>query len=554
MPDGSDKNLDNIVLILAIIGGDKEFADDFVNIEENQRYAFTPPDADHDPESFWQGGQSSLPPGPLFCLRFSENMFSPTGWVAGSSDSDDCDLRLTRSNMSGISRHHFRIDINPMGRCARITVLSRNSVRIRDDNGKQLELARSQYANIKSPVTVDTGVLDIRVWPPKLTDQGKRLYHEHVKLFRKDLMSAQPVNPASHTAETADVKFALSGAVYKRVGGYSSAGTFGSVFKVMDMTTRTEFAAKVPHYKASDGADVNWKWCALLREEYESLVKLKHAHIVEAFDLVPVREPEPPWLIMEWIPDDLRSLLPLRDDQKTILLGDVSAGLAFMHLNGYAHRDLKPENILIRWDKSMKRNIAKITDVGASKYHATSHMHTSVGPAVYTAPETWETERRYTHTVDLWPLGITALELLVECEFTLEGPSESRFQNWAAESVWPRVELAPTEFSPLLIGLLRNDPGTRWTAAETEMWLTKTLQASTGYAHPHIAAGQTRLISRAAACNNLAARIIATPGIENGAGPSFGLVAFGTIEQLALVAHATLAKWDILADDGEVRI
>lgn len=149
-------------------------------------------------------------------------------------------------------------------------------MRIRDDNGKQLELARSQYANIKSPVTVDTGVLDIRVWPPNLTDQGKRLYDEHVKLFRKDLMSAQPVNPASYTAETADVKFALSGAVYKRVGGYSSAGTFGSVFKVMDMTTRTEFAAKVPHYKASDSADVNWKRWALLREEYESLVKLKH--------------------------------------------------------------------------------------------------------------------------------------------------------------------------------------------------------------------------------------------------------------------------------------
>jgi len=35
MTDGSDNNLDNIVLIFAVIGGDKEFADDFVNISEN---------------------------------------------------------------------------------------------------------------------------------------------------------------------------------------------------------------------------------------------------------------------------------------------------------------------------------------------------------------------------------------------------------------------------------------------------------------------------------------------------------------------------------------
>lgn len=276
MTDEGDNSLDKIVLIFTIIRGEKEFVDDFVNISENQRYAFTPPDSDHDPERLWKGGQSSVPQSPLFCLRFRENMFCPTGWVAGSSDSDDCDLRLTRGNLSSISRHHFRIDINPIGRCARITVLSRNSVRIQDDNGRQLELARSQYTNIRSPVVVDTGVLEIRVWPPKLTDEGKRLYDEHVKLFRKDLMSAQPVNPASHTAETADVKFALSGAVYKRVGGYSSAGTFGSVFKVVDMATRIEFAAKVPHYKASDSPDVNWKRWALLREEYENLVKLKH--------------------------------------------------------------------------------------------------------------------------------------------------------------------------------------------------------------------------------------------------------------------------------------
>lgn len=91
-----------------------------------------------------------------------------------------------------------------------------------------------------------------------------------------------------------------------------------------------------------------------------------------------------------------------------------------------------------------------------------------------------------------------------------------------------------------------------WNIANT--FIFRTLQTSTGYAHPRRAAGQTRLISRAAAGNNLAAGIIATPSIENGAGLAIGLVAFGTIEQLVLVAHATVVRWDIFADYGDARI
>lgn len=275
MVERKENGLCNIVLIFAIIDGDKEFVNDFVKISENQRYRFTPPDSDHDPEALWKGGQSSVPQGPLFCLQFGENMFSPRGWVAGSDDSDDCDLRLTRDNRSGISRQHFRIDINPIGRCPRINVLSRNMIRLRGDNGYELDLVRSQYENITSPITLDTGVVVIRAWPPKLTKEGKKHYEENVKRFRYDLMKAQPVNPASH-AGTSDVKFAVSGAVYKKIEGFSSGGSFGSVHKVIDLQTKNVFAAKVPHYKLSDGPDVNWKRWELLRNEFENMVKLKH--------------------------------------------------------------------------------------------------------------------------------------------------------------------------------------------------------------------------------------------------------------------------------------
>lgn len=75
---------------------------------------------------------------------------------------------------------------------------------------------------------------------------------------------------------------------------------------------------------------------------------------------------ELPWLIMEWVEDDLRSV-NLEDRDVPRLLTHVARGLAFMHSNGFTHRNLKPENILVQRDQH-RLTTAKIADFGTTKY------------------------------------------------------------------------------------------------------------------------------------------------------------------------------------------
>lgn len=114
---------------------------------------------------------------------------------------------------------------------------------------------------------------------------------------------------------------------------------------------------------------------------------------MKAVEILPGRRTlnEPPYLIMEWIPRDLRSF-SLKDNEKQVVLGQISNGLSFMHDNAFAHRDLKPENILI--DEYEGGLVAKIADVGMSKLDRVGNLQTYAGSFVYMAPELWAEEPR----------------------------------------------------------------------------------------------------------------------------------------------------------------
>jgi len=111
---------------------------------------------------------------------------------------------------------------------------------------------------------------------------------------------------------------------------------------------------------------------------------------------------------MERIPDDLGSTT-LDDHDVPTLLTHVSYGLAFMHANGFTHRDLKPENILIQLSRR-KLTAAKIADFGTTKCDISVEMQTYARLCVYMAHEFWEQEPEYTNAVDMWSLGVIAVE------------------------------------------------------------------------------------------------------------------------------------------------
>ena len=180
---------------------------------------------------------------------------------------------------------------------------------------------------------------------------------------------------------------------------------------------------------------------------------------------------EPPWLIMEWMSHDLRSAI-LEDDEIPGTLRQVSSGLAFMHSHCFAHRDLKPENILVQ--RVTGRLVAKIADVGLSKYSTTGRMQTFAGSIAYMAPEVWNSDQPYTNAVDMWSLGVIAIELWTRWDLLLDSTaketawSRDLHHSWIRTDLESRVDRAPAPFPLILRGLLSVSPGERWRASVCE--------------------------------------------------------------------------------------
>ncbi|KID81284.1 CAMK family protein kinase [Metarhizium guizhouense ARSEF 977] len=94
------------------------------------------------------------------------------------------------------------------------------------------------------------------------------------------------------------------------------------------------------------------------------------------------------------------------------------------------------------------------------------------------APELWAEEHRgYTRAVDLWSLGVMALELVTDWDsilndFPITGPPGAAQHNmWVTGYIIPRLNLAPAKFRELLTGLLVLSPEGRWTASRAREWL-----------------------------------------------------------------------------------
>lgn len=496
------KDLANIVLILGNFVG----TPNILALSENSRFKFTPP-CDENDNASWKGGQAGELAAPLVCLKFGENIYSPHGWVLGSSDNTDrCDLQIAENNKTGISRQHIRVDISPVRRCPRLTVISTNPIRIRDGD-RTVTLHQGQDFEISRPVTIDMGRSSFRAWRPILSAEEQRLYWQNAEKFSEEFLDALPkhlpIKLNTPGASTFNLRFGGNNTVYiedRRTP--ANKGSAGSVMMVRELKSGKAFAAKELWFKSTDSASKRRKRWEQLTEEYQKIVKLKHVshrfgvsaltpstdpsyyfqpNIVQAVDvLISGNDNEPPWMIMEWIECSLDSLNLDGRDALTVLT-QVSSGLSYMHDNDFTHRDLKPANILIQTDKN--RLTAKIADLGLTKHDISGNMETYVGTSLYMAPELWNRKLAYTKAVDMWSLGLIAAEYLTDWDprsdltWTSAPPSTlEEHRNWIDEVLFAHVAAAPEKFKPLLEGLLREEPAERWAAIKCLEWLPETAQ------------------------------------------------------------------------------
>ena len=100
---------------------------------------------------------------------------------------------------------------------------------------------------------------------------------------------------------------------------------------------------------------------------------------------------------------------PFTVRETEVLLHDMLEALSHLHSNGVVHRDIAPANILVGVREKNKL-IVKLADFGLSR--VASRLATPAGVVDYAAPETFVKDGSWTNKVDVWAVGMIALECL----------------------------------------------------------------------------------------------------------------------------------------------
>lgn len=182
-------------------------------------------------------------------------------------------------------------------------------------------------------------------------------------------------------------------------------GQFGRVFKAKDTRNDSFVAVKIIPIESS-----NEEASQLLEKEIQLVGELDHPFITKFYRSY-VKD-ENLWIVMELC--EIGSLSRVLQENGAGLTEDVVASvcahmvqaLHYLHSKQLIHRDLKAENILLSSD-----GVAKLADFGvALKMDDNAYGKTLIGTPCWMAPELI-LEQDYDTKVDIWSLGIVAIEL-----------------------------------------------------------------------------------------------------------------------------------------------
>ncbi|MGE5729153.1 MAG: protein kinase domain-containing protein [Gemmatimonas sp.] len=203
-----------------------------------------------------------------------------------------------------------------------------------------------------------------------------RAVGSHTSMFTSGSMAAAIRGPGE--SEEARLRWA-TGEDYE-VKARLGAGTFGSVWRVRDLSLNREVALKMLHPEVSSDESAVYRF----RREAQLAAQLAHPSIVPIYDWD--SSGGVAWYTMELAEGGSLADLVARSGPRTIAeiapqIDQVLDGLAAAHASGIIHRDLKPENILIdryrRW---------RIADFGVAKIPGEEASGTT-GTPEFAAPE-----------------------------------------------------------------------------------------------------------------------------------------------------------------------
>ncbi|TAQ86472.1 hypothetical protein B7494_g5203 [Chlorociboria aeruginascens] len=330
---------------------------------------------------------------PFLYLVSARSSDDPQGWILGSdNDTVQCDIQVASSHVTGVSRRLFRIDIDPITTDPRIMLLKeRGSLRMRMDDRSTIICDPLRPYTFDGPVILDLGPVWFRAWPPTRSHNEQRRYKKAVAELSMSMLEAipkyiMPLNAIEPETATENTRGGKNNAyVTDRV--VSQRGSSSFVIMVRERKSGNIFVAKEPNYKISD--DPARLRARAERNSRTSWITSFNSTII---DLVYHENISfPPWLIMEYIPDDILQA-EVQEDEVPIVLLHINSALVHLHHHGVTHRDLKPSNILIK--RHQHGLTAKLPDFGTAEngirgIDAFTRSPTYMAPELFDLPQKW---------------------------------------------------------------------------------------------------------------------------------------------------------------------